>query len=42
MKNIDDETMYLFNRPYDEELTDEQDEALLDRAQQQIIDYGWD
>ena len=42
MKNIDDETMYLFNRHYDEELTDEQDEALLDRAQQQIIDYGWD
>ena len=42
MSNIDNETLYLFNRPYDEELTDEQDEALLDRAQQQIIDYGWD
>jgi len=36
------ETEYLYNRSYDDELTDEEDEALYDRAQQQILDYGWD
>ena len=43
--NINTETEYLFNRSYENdlsELTDEQDEALLDRAHQQIIDFGWD
>lgn len=40
--NINSETDYLFNRSYDEELTDEQDEALMDRAHQQVIDFGWD
>ena len=42
MNNIDNETLYLFNRLYDVDLSDEEDEALLDRAHQQVIDYGWD
>ena len=46
MKNkINTETEYLFNRSYENDLnnlTEEQNEALLDRAHQQIIDFGWD
>lgn len=42
MNNIDNETIYLFNRLYDVNLPDDEDEALLKRAQQQVIDYGWD
>ena len=41
-RSIFQETEYLFNRAYEEELTEEQEEALYDRAHQQIIDYGWD
>lgn len=42
MNNIDNETQYLFNRLYDVDLPEEDDEALLERAHQQVIDYGWE
>ena len=41
-KSISEITEYLFNRDYDEELTDEEDEALWDVAKQQIKDFGWE
>ncbi len=42
MKNsIDDETKYLFDRSYDVDLPEDEDEALLDFAKNQIKKYGW-
>ena len=41
-KSISEITEYLYNRDYDEELTDEEDEALWDVAKQQIKDFGWE
>jgi len=41
MNDIDTETMYLFDRPFDVDSTEEQDEELMSRANQQIVDFGW-
>ena len=35
------ETKYLFDRSYDAEMTVEEEDALTDRAEQLIADYGW-
>lgn len=40
--NINTITEYLFNRSHDEELTEEQEDALLDSANNQIENYGWE
>lgn len=40
-KSIDEQTQYLFNRLYSEELTDDQEDALLDQVDLQISKYGW-
>ena len=37
-----DETSYLFNRSYDEDLSSEEEEAIEERAEQMITEYGWE
>ena len=39
--NISKDTEYLFNRSYDDDLSDEQEDALLDYVSEQINAYGW-
>ena len=40
-KNIDNQTQYLFDRSYSDNLTDEQEDELLDQVEAQISEYGW-
>lgn len=40
--SIDDETKYLFDRSYDVDLPEDENEALLDFAKNQIKKYGWE
>ena len=40
-KHIDEQTEYLFNRSYSDDLSDEQEDELLDQVDAQIAEYGW-
>ena len=40
-ETIAKKTEYLFNRSYDDDLSDEQEDALLDYVSEQINTYGW-
>ena len=39
--NIDETTQYLFKRSYNDSITDDQEEELLDLVDEQISNYGW-
>ncbi len=40
-KDIDEITKYLFDRAYSDNLTDDQEDEILDQVDQQISDFGW-
>ena len=40
-KDIDEFTQYLFNRSYSDNLTDDQEDELLDQVDAQISEFGW-
>ncbi|MCR5098974.1 MAG: hypothetical protein K6B14_08500 [Lachnospiraceae bacterium] len=40
-KNIDEQTKHLFNRSYGDNLTDDQEDELLDQVDAQISEFGW-
>ena len=41
-KDIDEITKYLFNRSYKDNITDDQEDELLDTVDMQISEFGWD
>ena len=41
MNDIDNETRYLFDQSFDAASTEDEDEELMSRAKQQILDFGW-
>lgn len=41
LSNIDETTQYLFGRSYNDDITDDQEDELLDLVDEQISNYGW-
>ncbi len=41
-KDINEITKYLFDRLYSDEITDDEEDAILDQVDQQISEFGWD